>query len=182
MREIIKVFKIIHRRKIIASFGLLIMLYGIRISNRLIIHSYVRGRGAVKSELMFLLIVFVVLYVSWYFVYMGMIKTTFRDMKQEQQLQNAKKIEDYIGMKKEMVYMEDVFLYDAAFCLGIVPVRYSQIKKIKAKHIKDGKTKITYYTKSGASVIFKNIMERENALNHAILLKSHNEDIVVAFG
>ena len=131
MREIIKVFKIIHRRKIIASFGLLIMLYGIRISNRLIIHSYVRGRGAVKSELMFLLIVFVVLYVSWYFVYMGMIKTTFRDMKQEQQLQYAKKIEDYIGMKKEMVYMEDVFLYDAAFVWESYRYDIPRLKKLR---------------------------------------------------
>lgn len=181
MSEIKKVFKIIFRRKIIASLGLLILLYGIRISDRLIIHSYVKGRGAVVSELKLLLIVFVALYVCWYFIYMGMIKTTFKDMRQEQQLQYAKKIEEYIALKEEMVYMDEVFLYDSSYCLGIVPVRYSQIKKVAVKHIKDGKTRITYYTRSGASTIFKNVMERENALNHAILLKSHNEDIVVTF-
>lgn len=181
MSEIKKVFKIIFRRKIIASLGLLILLYGIRISDRLIIHSYVKGRGAVVSELKLLLIVFVALYVCWYFIYMGMIKTTFKDMRQEQQLQYAKKIEEYIALKEEMVYMDEVFLYDSSYCLGIVPVRYSQIKKVAVKHIKDGKTRITYYTRSGVSTIFKNVMERENALNHAVLLKSHNEDIVVTF-
>lgn len=181
MSEIKKVFKIIYRRKVIMSLGMLIALYGIRILNRMIVHSYVKHRGIGMSELMLILLVLAVLYVVWYFVYMGMIKTIFKDMKPEQQLQYAKKIEDFIALKEEMIYMEDLFLYDAAFYLGIVPVRYSQIKKITVKHIKDGKSRITYYTKSGASTIFKNVMERENALNHVILLKSHNEDIVVAF-
>lgn len=181
MSEIKKVFKVIYNRKVIMSLCLLVALYGIRILDRMVIHSYVKGRGVGMSELMLLLLILVILYVIWYLVYMGMIKTTFKDMKQEQQLQYAKKIEDFIALKEEMVYMEDIFLYDAAFCLGIIPVRYSQIKKITVKHIKDGKTRITYYTKSEASAIFKNVVERENALNHVILLKSHNEDIVVAF-
>ncbi len=181
MSEIKKVFKVIYNRKVITSLILLVTLYGVRIISRLTVRGAINGRGMVIDELKILFVGLLILYIIWYFLYMGMIKKTFKDMKQEQQLQYAKKIEDFIALKEEMIYMEDLFLYDAAFCLGIVPVRYSQIKKITVKQIKDGKTRITYYTKSGASTIFKNVMERENALNHVILLKSHNEDIVVAF-
>jgi len=187
MDKIKKTFRFIFLRNIIKFIIIFVSLIGIRIVYRLFIFNAAGQKNRADNTIFgvkIILVGFIVLVVVWYIIYMHIVKRTFKNLNKNQQTQYAVKVKNYLSLEEieeENVYWEDIFLYEAAYSLGIMALRYSQIKEIDAKSISGDEIMITYYTDSVGSIFFKEKMEKHNVLKHVTLLKSKNENITVRF-